>query len=227
MPTPNSPRWAFWAAGAFFLLTWPAFYGDLPIARWLSANPLSGDFCRLVRWSELFAHGLGVAVIGLMGFVLDAQQRWRIPRLLASAYVPGILASMSKLIVARIRPGKLDLDSNLSETFVGWLPTVLGTPSGLDYGAHLQSLPSGHTATTVGLAIGLTHLYPQGRWLFVAFAVLAAFQRIHGASHYLSDTLVGAAIGFLGAALVLDSRLLGRWLNQLEGGLQNRVALRP
>ena len=37
-----------------------------------------------------------------------------------------------------------------------------------------QSFPSAHTATAVGLALGLGSLYPQGRRYFAALAALAA-----------------------------------------------------
>jgi membrane-associated phospholipid phosphatase len=218
------PRRAYLAAGVALALVWPALFVDLPIARWVLTDPLPGDIRRLVHFSEVFAHGLGVAVIVITVFVLDARNRWQIPRLLASAYLPGMMANSCKLLMARVRPGQFDLNLSISDSFVGWLPTVHGVPTGIDYGYAVQSLPSGHTATTVGLAVGLSRIYPQGRWLFAVLAMLAAFQRIYSSAHYLSDTLVGAAIGLFGAALVADPRLLGRWLDRLEGRLQNQVA---
>ena len=79
-----------------------------------------------------------------------------------------------------------------------------------------SGIPSGHTATAFGLAVGLGRIYPQGRWLFFSFAMLAALQRVDVDAHYLSDTVAAAAIGFLCAACVFDARGLGRWFDRLE-----------
>jgi undecaprenyl-diphosphatase len=79
---------------------------------------------------------------------------------------------------------------------------VLGRP----YGHALQSFPSAHAATAVGLAIGLSALHPRGRWLFAAFALLAVVQRIEAQAHFSSDVLAGAAVGCAAAAAVSSLR---------------------
>ena len=95
------------------------------------------------------------------------------------------------------------------DTFGGWLPPLTGNED-------MQSFPSGHTATAVGLAIALTMLYPRGWWLFGILAILAATQRIDSQAHYLSDVLAGAAISFLVAAIVTAPTPLARWLAHVE-----------
>jgi membrane-associated phospholipid phosphatase len=69
---------------------------------------------------------------------------------------------------------------------------------------ELQSFPSGHTATAVGLALALSSLYPGGRRLFALLAVLAASQRVLFDAHFLSDTLVAAGIACFVAAFLRD-----------------------
>ncbi|NBV44480.1 MAG: phosphatase PAP2 family protein [Planctomycetia bacterium] len=59
-----------------------------------------------------------------------------------------------------------------------------------------------------GLAAALSHRYPRGAVLFVAFATLAALQRVSSSAHYPSDICFGAAVGCVGAALPL-------WLEHL------------
>ncbi|MCA9248355.1 MAG: phosphatase PAP2 family protein, partial [Planctomycetales bacterium] len=54
--------------------------------------------------------------------------------------------------------------------------------------------------------------YPQGRWLFLAFAILAGCQRIAASAHYPSDVLAGAALGVLISGYVLSSH----WFDPLE-----------
>jgi membrane-associated phospholipid phosphatase len=65
----------------------------------------------------------------------------------------------------------------------------------------VQSFPSAHSATAVGLAIGLSWLYPRGRWLFAAFAGLAILQRLDADAHYCSDVLAGGGVAFVVAAI--------------------------
>ncbi|MCP4814017.1 MAG: phosphatase PAP2 family protein, partial [Planctomycetaceae bacterium] len=72
------------------------------------------------------------------------------------------------------------------------------------------------TATAVGLAIGLSYLFPRGRWLFTFFALLAALQRMDSGAHFLSDTLVATAVACLISGLCLDHRVAGRWFDRLE-----------
>jgi membrane-associated phospholipid phosphatase len=190
-------------------LTGPALYVDLPLARFVGLGKVPGDLARLVTLSEAFAYGGTVALIILMAATLDGR-RWRVvPRLAITAFGAGLLADGVKLLIARERPSIANLSGHFFDTFVGWLPLFQGNH-------RLQSFPSGHTATAVGLAIALSTLYPRGWWLFASIAALSGFQRIESESHFLSDVLVGAAIGCLiGAACTPRSRL-GRWLVGME-----------
>ena len=208
----------------FAVLALLSLLADLPLASAPLDRWIPGDLHRMIGWSELFAHGCGVALIGLTVCVLDVANRRRVPRLLASAYAGGLIANVAKLLVARVRPRYFDFDGNVLHSFLGFLPGVFPPGSQYHKGFEIQSFPSGHTATAVGLAIGLARLYPRGRWLFLFFAVLAASQRIDVRAHYLSDTVAAASLGFLGAALVFDPRALGRWFDRFENRLGLRAA---
>ncbi|MBM3968035.1 MAG: phosphatase PAP2 family protein, partial [Planctomycetes bacterium] len=74
----------------------------------------------------------------------------------------------------------------------------------------LRSFPSGHTATAVAMAIGLSYVYPRGRVVFFFMALLASFQRLMSGAHYLSDILASVAMSvLLGSTwLVLRQRLI-------------------
>src|SRR5262249_46863659 len=135
--------------------------------------------------------------------VLDPRW-WRIAMTLAlSAFGGGLAADGIKLLVARQRPLPTDLSASELHTFVGWLPLWQRESLGQPYGHALQSFPSAHAATAAGLAVGLAVLYPRGRWLFVAFALLAGLQRIESRAHFTSDVLAGAALGCVVAASVV------------------------
>ncbi len=64
------------------------------------------------------------------------------------------------------------------------------------------SFPSGHTLHAVNFAIQITAFAPALAWIVIPFAVLVALSRMVLGLHYLSDVLVGAAIG---AALAATS----------------------
>ena len=154
---------------------------------------------RLVQLCEVFAHGTGVGLILVTLWVLDRDRRIYLPRVALLAFLPGIVANACKLLIARHRPMDFDLTSGAVSSF-------MGIPGSAD-SWNLQSFPSGHAATAVGLALALSSLYPRGRKLFAVLALLAASQRVLFDAHFLSDTLVGAGIACFVAAVFRD-RLL-------------------
>jgi membrane-associated phospholipid phosphatase len=184
---------------------------DVSVARWCGSQKVPSLARKTCDLAEVFGHGAGVALILLAVWVLAPEQRRRLPRVIGCAYLPGLAADGMKLLLARGRPYKTDLSAvhSVWETFQGWLPMFSG-------GSASQSFTSAHTATAVGLALGLGWLFPRGKWMFVGFAVLVAMQRITGPYHFVSDTLWGAAIGCLVAFALLPSGLCSRPFDRLE-----------
>lgn len=176
------------AAGSVFTL-------DGPLARY-DVGHVPGDLRRLVQLAEVFAHGTGVGMILVALWVLDRDRRLYIPRVAALAFLSGIIANVCKLLVSRNRPMAFDVSGDTVVSFIG-------IPGNTELW-ELQSFPSGHTATAVGLAIALSSLYPRGRKLFTVLAVLAAAQRVLFDAHFLSDTLAGAGIACFVAAILRD-----------------------
>jgi membrane-associated phospholipid phosphatase len=191
-----------------------AFAVDMPLARYCHylqvEDKFPGDIKKLFNMFEVFGHGLGVFIILLTVFVLDPDRRRRVARLAAAAFGSGLAADCVKMMIARWRPHSFDLNTgNVWDTFGGFMLFGAG-------GSKMQGFPSAHTATAVGLAIGLAWMYPRGRWLFAAFAVLVACQRIQSSAHFLSDTLFGAALGCLVATACIE---YARWFDRFEGKL--------
>lgn len=198
---PSAPpiRTRLWQLAAFFfLLAALAVAVDIPVSQTLRTR-LPGDLRRVVTWSELFAHGLGVGLIALLVVVLDPLRRAELPRVVGTAWGAGIVADVLKLLVARFRPNHLSPE-RITESFAGWLPVVYPVAGYRRLDHAVQSFPSAHTAVATGLALSLAVVYPRGRWMFALFAGLAACQRIESGAHYLSDTLAGAAVGCVVAA---------------------------
>lgn len=205
----------------FGLLSVASLAVDLPVAAYVSASDsraLPRDLHKFVALSEAFAHALGVGTILVAVGVLDRRRMWSVVRIAGCAFGAGLLANVAKLLVARIRPAHFASPGNtVWDSFVGFLPIVYGTSTDQPFNSVVQSFPSAHTATAVGLAIGLTARYPHGRWLFAALAVFATLQRIDASDHYLSDCFAGAALACVVGMACLGNGPLGRYFDRLEG----------
>lgn len=210
MLAPDALRRRYLFASLLFgVATVLALWVDMPVARWVDREGFRslGDVDSLVTWSEIYAHGLGVSLILLIVLVLDPGHRRHVLRLGVLSLGAGGLALLMKYILARARPYAADLaDTALATFHAGVFPTT----------SSLQSFPSGHTTTAVGLAIGLAWLYPRGRWMFYAFALIAASQRWANRDHFVSDSAAGAAVATCVAAFVLGGSALERWFDRFE-----------
>jgi membrane-associated phospholipid phosphatase len=184
---------------------------DIPLAQWFKSQKFPSYLKKICDLAEVFGHGAGVALILLTVWVLAPQQRPRLPRIICCAYLAGLLADGMKMLLARGRPYKTNLNSigSVWNTFHNWFPLFSSNSAS-------QSFTSAHTATAVGLALGLTWLLPRGKWLFACFALLLALQRIAGPYHFASDTLWGAAIGWLVATACLPGGWLAPPFDRLE-----------
>ena len=199
IPQPTwSGRSLLLAAAVLASLAALATFVDFSLARWVRDVDLPRDLERFVRLCEAFAFGGTVTVIIIAAGLLDPRRWYVVGRLVIVVFGAGLVANSAKLLVARERPYFAALDeASAIGTFVGWLPALYREGLPTKYGHALQSFPSGHAATATGLAIGLSLMYPSGRWLFVMLAAMACYQRIDAGAHYLSDVLAGAAIACL------------------------------
>lgn len=188
---------------------------DVPVASYFQRDNDWGAIHDLVKLAEVFAHGFGVACILLTAYVLDVPQRRRMPRIITAVVGAGLSADLIKLMVGRMRPRAQVVD-HVWDSFSGWFPLFrLEFRDGVSI-SNCQSFPSGHATVATALAIGLSVLYPRGRWLFAVFAVLGWIQRIESSAHYVSDTLAGAAVACLVCAACLDRYGIGRRFDRWE-----------
>lgn len=152
---------------------------------------------------------LGLAVIGLYLFrTRDHSFRMFVAAgyliqltgfLFVSVAVASLAGSLIKNILGRARP-----------KFFDSLGPVEFQPFTFDY--DFASFPSGHATTICALAAALGILLPRARvLLFVAAGWVAATRFLIG-SHYLSDALGGAALGFFTAYLLRNRMAARRWL---------------
>jgi len=221
------PVRTFCLASLCCLLVAVAFSFDIVLAEHFRTVSLPGLLDDLIQISEVFGHGIGVAAILVVVMVLDSSRRRCLPRLFWMSLGAGLAADGIKLLVARRRPRSYPPDAPLDmlplETFEHWFPVTSA-------GSGLQSFPSAHTATAVGLAVALAWLYQRGRLLFVSFAGLAAMQRLVSGAHFASDITAGAALGYAVALVCLKFRplasLFDRWERRPAASIQEDLPQR-
>jgi undecaprenyl-diphosphatase len=134
---------------------------------------------------QLSSHGLEgwrlVALLGAIALIDRAAGPATVGLALVAAVPTNLTVEGLKRLVQRPRPNGKPSPSN-------------------------SSFPSSHAANAFALAVILSRRWRRGWPVFLALGLLVAYSRIYLDRHYLSDVLVGAAIGAASAALTV------RWL---------------
>lgn len=176
---------------------------DVPLSLYFRGWDLPGDLQKAIDLSEAFAHGLGVATILLVAWVISVHRRQAIAVAMLITLLSGAIANGLKAAVIRVRPHAEGLEVVAHDQPAG--PDAVQASF---WDARQRSFPSGHTATAWGLAIGLSLVYTRGWILFSMLATLASLQRLTSGAHFPSDVLAGMAIALLCSACVLSIRPL-------------------
>lgn len=203
-------------AGLLLVLAVAAIAVDLPLARFCHKELIPGPIRELAAVAEVFGNGLSVAIILLAVWLLDPRGRIRIPRIATAVLLAGLGADLFKLVLGRSRPRSFDLaGGTIWETFGPLFPIDTIQSAG-------QGFPSAHTATGVAFAIALGWAYPRAKWLFIVLAVFVGLQRVDTCAHFLSDTLVGAAVGLVAGAHMLHPEACFGWTARVEAWLARK-----
>lgn len=147
------------------------------------------DFCRVATDAGLAApYFVLVIVVYLFAWLKGPQfLKWKSYaafcfRTLISV---GILLHLIKFTVGRQRPYVSDHFSALD-----FLP--------FNFHADWQSFPSGHSQLIFTVMTLMSLLLPKHKWIFFTFAFFIATTRVITHQHFLSDVMMGGAIGYLG-----------------------------
>jgi membrane-associated phospholipid phosphatase len=228
----SHPCWRWWHVALLTVIALLALAPcDIPIARFCYSYPLPRSGFRAIEiGANMAGTGLGALLIAVIAVMFDRRKWARLPLLVSATLGAGLMADVVKLCISRGRPHSVDLSTaTFSSTFHGLFPVLSAGSSG-------QSFPSGHAATAAGLAVGLSMLYPRGRWLFVLFAVGVALARVVVHAHFPTDAVAGAALGgawawtchrgFLAPAFARSERMLQNKFASQNDGTRTRTAMR-
>jgi membrane-associated phospholipid phosphatase len=153
-----------------------------------------------VQLSLLFTFGMML----LLGYRVMSGDRFRTDRgmfILGCGVVAGFAAAKLKIIFGRPPPGALLSDGVYGFHF-------------FNGGIGFDSFPSSHAAMAAGIASAVSIIWPTHRRVFIGLAVIVSASRFIIGAHYLSDALLGFAVG-LGTVVLLQF-LFSRCGIQLE-----------
>jgi membrane-associated phospholipid phosphatase len=136
---------------------------------------------------------LFTGMVLLLAYRVTSGDRLRTDRgmfILGCGVVAGFVAAKLKIIFGRPPPEALLNEGGYGFHF-------------FNGGIGFDSFPSSHAAIAAGLAGALSAIWPAHRRLFLGLAVIVAASRFVIGAHYLSDVLLGCAVG-LGIVVLMQ-----------------------
>jgi membrane-associated phospholipid phosphatase len=176
------------------------FYFDKPIAMWADAHTISQKFPWLEWVTNLGIGVVDIVVVALVALIFrfvvkNVQWERRAWFVWICLVIPNLVCLVLKVLFGRARPDML-----FSDQLYGFY--------GLHKSAAFWSFPSGHTTTIMGLAFGLSALFPQYIIAFIGVGSFVALSRILLLKHFLSDVLMATYLA------LIEVGLLYYWLSK-------------
>ena len=175
-------------AGIIITMTGASFSLDNKIRNDVLAKQ-NKNLDRITDWGEKFGRPVFATILsGLLyssGLLFKEKHLRETGQILAEAMIcTGLYTQLLKISLGRARPytgeGSLEIE-----------------PLEFEFDSNENSLPSGHTSIAFTVATVLSeridNLYAS--LALYSFASLTAYQRIYSDVHWLSDTILGAALG--------------------------------
>jgi membrane-associated phospholipid phosphatase len=167
--------------GYLAMVVFSYYFVDKNLALLLSSYHLNEHYAFLnaltvLADSKLFLVGFLIAALGMRYIFHHPIWEERAWFLWLCVLVPNLICLILKMMLGRARPNLL-FQNNLYGFY------------GFHHDALYWSLPSGHTTTVMGVAFGLSILFPRYSWVYFISALMIAATRVFLLQHYLSDVL--------------------------------------
>ncbi len=168
-------------------------------------------------FNRMQPEGFAAALMGATaasGILLQDKKLLQTSLLLLESYIiTGMINRLAKISIGRARP-LLNKGPHFRNSFY--------TKSDRD---QFYSMPSGHTSSIFTLMAVLINQYHSKFVRYPAYALMAsvALQRIETRKHWLSDVVVGAALGYRVAGHLVNKRQPGHAIVPYFGG--NKIGL--
>ncbi len=180
---------------------------DGGITSWFAGLPKRGDVWREIEAWQQYGQGGAVVMGCVLIWLLDPGRRRRLLDWGAAGGATWLVVFLTKILVGRPRPRLEDAYGFLWP----WGTWDFGPPTGAVHAwqvgrvidSGLWSMPSSHTAMAAVMSVFLARLYPALTGFCVVMSCVVGLARVAFGAHYLSDVLVGGALGWLMAELAV------------------------
>lgn len=174
------------------------FY-DIKIVHYFYAN-LSKFYEDVFEWITIAGEGVYYVVPALALYFIYKKKNDYVANasllIFWSVLASGIVVNLIKVIVARYRP------LMIKEDLYGF--------SWFDFGYAVNSFPSGHSSTALGVYTAFALLFPKFRYPLILMGMIIAFSRAVITVHFFSDVLIGSMIGSFIAILLYQKFMVER-----------------
>ncbi len=207
---------------------------DRTLMQWLGpfgglGKFVKGDLQRELEFLQQFGAISSIVIIALVMWLVDPQRRLKVFGIFGAVIVNSVVMYVVKITVGRPRPRIAFHEHVMTGRAGAWefvlpwrtypLPRVSSDATLTYLTAHawevwkdissdLWSLPSSHAGAAACLAAALARVYPRLAPLLVALAFLVGCARVLLGAHYVSDVIVGWALGYCTGGLIMER--LGR-----------------
>lgn len=169
-------------------------FADKPVALFIAqrATPAYLATVQAISWwGNSVIYLLGSAVVFLFARRAgDTGVMRRAGQVLCAVAVGGLVSHTLKALLGRARPGFFFSGQALG---FQWL----------EFEADFWSMPSGHTTTSMAVAVILSAGLPKYRWAILTAGLALASTRILITAHFVSDVIAGIWVGTSAALVVL------------------------
>ena len=155
---------------------------------------------------------IAIALIGILYYKFiktNELYKQRFLFLLYANIFSGLISVISKMLIGRLRPWKLEnggddfgflLSQNPNFSFlenINYQIEMLVQNS-----THYSSFPSGHTTTSLTVFTVVMILFPKQYYIWLPITLLGVSARILANDHFISDVLAGALLGTLSTLFI-------------------------
>ncbi len=204
---------------------------DGAISRWavgLRENHLGGDVVRELGALQQYGQGSVSFLVAWAVWLLQPNLRRRLLDWLLAIGVAAVIGYPAKMLIGRPRPKFGDPEHFLGPFGVYPVSEEVGLRHAWEMGSgissDLWSMPSSHTLYAVVMSSMLWVWYPRLRPVAVTMAVVVGGSRVLFGAHYLTDVLVGGAMGALIAIPIARTHAGVRLVDAAWRTLVNRNA---
>lgn len=221
------PARRFWATPMLLALVGCVLVGpfDGALMRLSALAPSGGDIRRELEVLGQYGGGTSIIVAVVLIWLLDPKRRRHLLDWVAAGAFAAAVAYPMKMLIGRPRPrhaefyhpwdilgpvGQHPFDEGIGLRYAWefWSPRA----------AELWAMPSSHAVFAAVMSVFLATLYPRLRGAAVLMVILVALSRVLFEAHYMTDVIVGSAIGYACATAAIR----GRWGQRAAAALFGR-----